>query len=82
MGKDTKEFEQLKHLSTKIQEVTSNVAITEKNEKQHGRLQLSIQGTQGAFSDKVTSHINDFTDKPEVQCDIQVVKNTFVDDSK
>ena len=41
MGKDTRELEQLKHLSTKIQEVTSNVAITEKNEKQHGRLQLS-----------------------------------------
>ena len=46
------------------------------------QIQLSIQGTQGAFSDKATSNIDDFTDEPEVQCDIQVVKNTFVDDSK
>ena len=30
---DTKELEQLKHMSTKIQEVTSYVIITEKNEK-------------------------------------------------
>ena len=33
MGKGTKELEELKHLSTKIQKVTSNVVITEKNEK-------------------------------------------------
>ena len=33
MGRDTKELEQFKHLSTKT-DVTSTVAITEKNEKQ------------------------------------------------
>ena len=33
MGRGTKELEQFKHLSTKI-DVTSTVAITEKNEKQ------------------------------------------------
>ena len=33
MGKGTKDLEQLKHLSTKIQKVTSNVVIAEKNEK-------------------------------------------------
>ena len=27
-------------------------------------------------------NIDDFTDEPEFQCDFQVVKNTFVDDSK
>ena len=32
-----KYLEQLKHLSTKIQEVSSNVMITEKNEKQYVR---------------------------------------------
>ena len=32
-GRGTKELEQLKYLSTKIEEVTSNVAITMKNEK-------------------------------------------------
>ena len=30
--------------------------------------------------DKVTP--DDFTDEPEFQCDVQVVKNTFADDSK
>ena len=39
--KGTKELEQLmRHLSTTIQEVTSNVAVTEKNETQYVRLQL------------------------------------------
>ena len=33
---------QLKHLSTKIKEVTSNAAITEKNEKQYIRLQRGL----------------------------------------
>ena len=32
-GRTTKELELLKHLSMKIQEVTSNVAITVKQEK-------------------------------------------------
>ena len=39
-------------------------------------------GTQGAFSDKVNSDINGFTDEPVVQHDVQVVENTFVDDSR
>ena len=48
-GKGYQILEQLKYLSTKIQEVISNVVITEKNEKQYVRLQLSIPGTQEAF---------------------------------
>ena len=60
----------------------SNVAITEKNEKQHVRLQLSIPGTQEAFPDKVAPDIDEFTDEPVVQCDVQVIKNHFADDSK
>ena len=42
-GKGTKELEQLKLLSMKIQKVTLNVAIAEKNEKHYVRLQLSIK---------------------------------------
>ena len=57
----------MKHLSTKIQKVTSNVVITEKNEKQYFRLQLSIPETQGLFSDKNVRDIDDFTDEPEFQ---------------
>ena len=53
-GKGTKELEQSERFSTNIQEVTSNVAITEKNEKQNVRLPLSKPRTQGAFSDKVS----------------------------
>ena len=81
-GKGTKELEQSKRFSTNIQEVTSNVAITEKNEKQNVRLQLSKPRTLGAFSDKVAPDISSFTDEPVVQCVVQVVKNSFVDDSK
>ena len=55
----------------KIQKVISNV-----------RLQLSIPGIQGKFLDKVTPDIDRFTDKPVIQCNIQVVENTFVDVSK
>ena len=74
----------MKHLGTKGLDVTSNVVITEKNEKQYVRqiTQLGIPGTQGAFSDKITPDIESFTDEPVVQCDVRVVKNTFVDDSK
>ena len=46
---------------------------------------VSIPGTlsdKGSFSDKVAPDIDDFTDKPEIQCDAQVVKNTFLDDFK
>ena len=63
--------------------MTSNVVIIEKNKKQYVRLATaSIPGTQGAFSDKVALDIDDFTDEPEFQCDVHVVKNTFVGDSK
>ena len=61
-------------MSTKIQKVTSNIVITEKNEKLcHA---TGIPGTQGAFSDKVTPNINGFTDETVVQYDVQVVENT------
>ena len=69
----------MKKLSTKIQEVTSNVTITEKNEKRYVRLQL---GTQMVFSDKVVPHIDGFTDQPVAQCNVQFVENTFVENSK
>ena len=39
-GKGTKELEELKHLSMKIQKVTLNVATTQKNEKHCVSLQL------------------------------------------
>ena len=43
----------------------------------------SIIGTQGAFLDNVTPYADGFTDEPDVhQRDVQVVENTFVDDSK
>ena len=45
MRRVTKELEQLKHLCRKIQEVTSDIAIIEKNEKQYVRLQQSIPVT-------------------------------------
>ena len=73
-------IEQLKHWSTKIQEVISNIVITEKNEKQCQT--TGIPRTLGAFSDKVTLDIDGFTDEPVVKCDVQVVENTFIDDSK
>ena len=51
-------------MSIKTQEVTSNVAITEKNEKQYVRqiTQLGIRGTQGEISDKVIPDIDGFAD--------------------
>ena len=55
----------MKHLSAKIQKATSNIVITEKNEKLS--LTSEIPGIQGAFSDKVTPDIDDFTDEPVVQ---------------
>ena len=65
--------------STKIQEVISNIVITEKNEKQCQNTR--IPGTQGTFS-KLPQTFDGFTDEPVVQCDVQVVENTFIDDSK
>ena len=80
MGRDTKELEQLKYLSAKIQEVISNIVITERNEKLCQT--TGIPGTQGAFSDKLTPNIDVFIDEPVVQCDVQGVENTFTDDFK
>ena len=60
--------------------MTSNIAIIKENEKLYVRLQLSIPETQGAFLGKVI--LDGFTNKIVFQCDIQVVENTFVDDSK
>ena len=59
----------------KIQEVTSIVVITVKNEKS---CQTATEGHfQIFFSD-----IDGFTVEQSVQCDIQVVENIFVDDPK
>ena len=70
-------------MSTKIQEVISNVAITANNEKQYARLQQSIPRTQQTFLDKVTLDINGFTDEQVFhECDVQVVEKFFTDDSK
>ena len=79
-GRVIKELGQLNHLSTKIQEVISNIVITEKNEKLCQT--AGIPGTERAFSDKVTLNIDGFTDEPLVQCDVQVVENTFTDGSR
>ena len=69
-------------MSTKIQEVISNVAITANNEKQYARLQQSIPRTQQRFLDKVTLDINSFTDEQVFhECDVQVVEKNFTDDS-
>ena len=76
----TKEFEELKHLSKKIQGMISNIFINEKNEKLCQN--TGIPGIQEAFSDKVTLDIDGFTVEPVVQCDVQVTENTFIDDSK
>ena len=40
------------------------------------------EGPKRAFSDKVIPDIDGFPDDQEVQCDIQVVKNTFIVDLK
>ena len=48
-GRGSQESDQFKHLSKKIQEVTLNVVITEKNGKKCVRLQLSIPWAQRSF---------------------------------
>ena len=67
-------------MSVKTQEVTSNMAITEKSKKLGQPTR--IVGNQRTFSDKVTPDTDVFTDQPVVQCNFQVVENTFIDDSK
>ena len=73
-------IEPLKHSSMEIQEVISNIVITEKN----GKLcqTTGIQRNLGTFLDKVTPDIDGFTDEPVVKCDVQVIENTFMGDSK
>ena len=44
--------------------------------------QLDIPGPQESFSVKGTPDTDGFTNKPVVQCNVRVVKNTFVDDYK
>ena len=76
-GKVTKELEQLKSLSLKIQKATSkNVAVTEKNGRQYVR-----HTNQGHLSTNVTPVI-DLTDEPVIQYDVPVIENSFVDDCK
>ena len=48
--------------------MTSNAAITVKNEKIC--LTTGIPGIQEIFSNNVTSDIDSFTDEPVVQCDV------------
>ena len=67
-------------MSVKTQEVTSNMAITEKSKKLGQPTR--IVGNQRTFSDKATPDTDVFTDQPVVQCNFQVVENTFIDDSK
>ena len=59
----------------KIQEFISNIVISEENEK-------LCQTTGIPGRDIFRPLIDGFTDKPVVQCDVQVVENTFRDDSK
>ena len=49
-------------------EAISNIDITDKKEKQE------VRNVPKTFSDKVIG----FNDEPEVQCDVPVVKHTFV----
>lgn len=68
-----------------MQEVISNIVVTENNEKLCQN--LGILGTQGSFSDKVSPDIvpkvsPDFTVEPVFQYHVQVVENAFIDDCK
>ena len=54
----------MKHMSKKIQEVTSNIAITKKNEQNMSDYSDKyILETQGAFLGKVATDIDGFTDE-------------------
>ena len=69
-----------------MQEMTSNVASTEEVFKKVSTyveqvMQLVLPGTQRAFSRKVTQDIDGLTVEA-VQCNVQLVKKTFTDDSK
>ena len=67
--------------------MTSNVASTEEVFKKvctyvEQVMQLVLPGTQRAFSRKVTQDIDGLTVEAVVQCNVQLVKKTFTDDSK
>ena len=79
-GMSTKGLDQLKNVSMKIQEMISNIIITKKNEKLYQT--TGIPGAQGAFSDQTNPDVDGFTNEPVVQCDAQVAKNIFINDSK
>ena len=49
--------------------------------KNYIRLQ-EYQRTKGHFQIKLPQIFHGFTDEPVVQCDDQVVENTYMDDSK
>ena len=66
------QLKQLKHFSMKIQEFTSNVVITEKNEKQYVRVQLSIPGTQGNFQVKLPLILMVLLMAKVVQCAVKL----------
>ena len=63
----------------KVQEVISNIVITEKMKNYAVCQTTGIPETKGALSDKVSPNIDGFTDGPVVQCDVQFVENTFID---
>ena len=72
----TKQLEQLKSLSLKIQQTTSkSVAITKKKGKQYVTQIIYIN--QGGLPTKVTLFI-DFTNETIIQCEVPVVENNFV----
>ena len=74
-GRGTKELEELKSLSLKIQKTMSkNVAITEKKGKQY--VKQIIYTNQGHLPTKVTPLI-EFKDESVIQCNVPIVENTF-----
>ena len=59
-----------------IPEVTLNVAIIVKKKAMiRGYKRYQLPGTQGAFSNEVTSYIDGCTDEPVVQYDFQIKVN-------
>ena len=66
-----------------MQEVISNNFITEKNEKLcQTRYKNSRDPPKEQFQIKLPQIFDGCTDEPVVQCDVQAVANTFMDDSK
>ena len=75
-GSGTKELEQLKSFSLKIQEAMSKrVAITEEKRKQYVKQIIYIN--QRNLPKKVIP-VTDFKDEPVIQYEVPVVENTFV----